>query len=139
MMDYGFYYELNNIIRIYLPIWHFTEFIVFISGIPVLFFAISLIQYSGINPKLHGDRTLKITSYVWLTSISYFVYCLLFMFIFLAKTDSISFHTFRDDKIMIALYVILSVTFTAFVTTLVWFIRRRKLIKKLDQAKTEGE
>ncbi len=138
-MDYGFYYELNNIIRIYLPIWHFTEFIVFISGIPVLFFALSLIQYSGINPKLHGDRTLKITSYVWLTSISYFAYCLLFMFIFLSITDSISLYTFRDDKIMIALFVILSVTFTAFITSLVWFFRRRRLVKKLDKVKIEGE
>ncbi len=139
LLDYEIYLGLNNIVRIYLPIWHFTEFIVFIGGIFVLFFAITLVQFSGINPKLHGDRILKITSYVWLTSISYFVYSLIFMFIFLSITDSISFYTFRDYKLMIALYVILTVTFIVFATTLAWFIKRRKLLKKHDQVKTEGE
>ena len=135
LMDYGIFLELNNIYRIYLPIWHFTEFIIFICGIPVLFFAISLLQYSGINPKLHGDRTLKITSYIWITSITYFLYFLLFLFTFRSITESYSLYTFRDNKLMISLYVFLSVSFVAFVTTLVLFIMRRKISKISTQRK----
>ncbi|MCE7745260.1 MAG: hypothetical protein GPJ52_09025 [Candidatus Heimdallarchaeota archaeon] len=138
-VDWNSLLELENIYRIYLPIWHFTEFIIFISVIPVLFFAISLIQYVGINPKLHGDRTLKVTSYIWLISINYFVYNLLFMRIFLSITDSISLYTFRDNKLMIALYVILSITMIAFVTTLSMFIKRKRFMKKLEKTQVEGE